>query len=272
MEEHQHLPNANRLSILTATILLAYALTPFIKFPETQLVLSLPGVVFPFRFTFSTVVAVLVALLAAFGTDWLLRGHPHLGDQKTSLHSMLPAMTAWVIGVPISSIAMGFEWWVVFALGGILLVLVLLAEYIVVDFSDVRHSLAAIGLTAVSYALYLILAIAIRQPDFRLYLLLPALFFPMALVAYRNLFLRLNGRRCLTWSLGIALIIGQIGMGLHYWPVSPLGYGLILLGPAYALTSLAGSIEENRSWRTLWIEPAVMLAVLWGLALIFDKR
>jgi len=67
---------------------------------------------------------------------------------------------------------------------------------------------------------------------------------------------------------GDSLVIGQIGMGLHYWPISPLAYGLILLGPAYALTSLAGSIEENRSWRTLWIEPAVMLAVLWVLALI----
>jgi hypothetical protein len=94
----------------------------------------------------------------------------------------------------------------------------------------------------------------------------------MALVAYRSLFLRLNGRRCLTWSLGIALVIAQIGMGLHYWPVSPLAYGLILIGPAYALTSLAGSIEENRSWRTLWIEPGVMLTVLWGLALIFSRR
>jgi hypothetical protein len=272
MEEHQHLPDANRLSILTATILLAYALTPFIKFPETRFVLTLPGVVFPFNLTFSAVVAVLVALLAAFGTDWLLRGHPHLGKQRTFLHSLLPAMTAWVIGVPISSIAMGFEWWAVFALGGILLMLVFLAEYIVVDFSDVRHALASIGLTAVSYALFLILAIAIRQPDFRLYLLLPALFFPMVLVAYRSLFLRLNGRRCLTWSLGIALVVSQIGMGLHYLPVSPLTYGLVLLGSAYALISLAGSVEENRSWRTLWIEPAVMLSVLWGLALIFGKR
>lgn len=272
MEEHQHLPDANRLSILTATILLAYALTPFIKFPETQFVLALPGVIFPFRVTFSTVVAVLVALLAAFGTDWLLGGHPYLGNQRTFLHCLLPAMTAWVIGVPISSIAKGFEWWIVFALGGILLVLVFLAEYIVVDFSDVRHALATIGLTAVSYALYLILAIAIRRSDSRLYLLLPALFFPMALVAYRSLFLRLNGRRCLTWSLGIALVISQIGMGLHYWQVSPLAYGLILISPAYALTSLAGSIEENRSWRTLWIEPVVMLSVLWGLALIFGRR
>jgi hypothetical protein len=272
MEEHQHLPDTNRLSILTATILLAYALTPFIKFPEAQFTLTLPGVVFPFSLTFGTVVAVLVAMLAAFGTDWLLRGHPHLGKRKTFLHSLLPAMTAWVIGVPISTIAMGFEWWVVFALGGILLALVFLAEYIAVDFSDVRYALAAIGLNAVSYALFLILAIAIRQPDFRLYLLLPALFFPMALVTYRSLFLRLNGRRCLTWSLGIALVICQIGMGLHYWPVSPLAYGLILIGPAYALTSLAGSIEESRSWRTLWIEPAVMLAALWGLALVFSRR
>jgi hypothetical protein len=271
MEEHQHLPDANRLSVLTATILLAYALTPFIKFPENQFLLTLPGVVFPFQFTFGSLVAILVALLAAFGTDWLLRGHPHLGSQKTFLHSLLPAMTAWVIGVPISSIAIGFEWWVVFALGGVMLVVVFLAEYIVVDFSDSRHALAAIGLTAVSYALYLILAIAIRRSSFRLYLLLPALVIPIALVCYRTLFLRLGGRRCLSWSLGIALVIGQISMALHYWPLSPLAFGLILLGPAYALTSIAGAVEEHRSWHTLWIEPLIMLTILWGLALIFGK-
>jgi hypothetical protein len=271
MEEHRHLPDANRFSVLTATILLAYALTPFIKLPESSFTLQLPGIIFPFRFTFSSLISIIVALLAAVGTDWLLRGHPHLGKQKTFQHSLLPAMTAWVIGLPLSALIIGTAWWVVFTLGGVLLALVFYAEYIVVDFSDMRHAPATVGLTAVSFSLFLILSIAVYSTALRLYLLLPALVIPMVLVSLRALYLRLGGRWCISWSIGISLVVGQIAMALHYWPLSPLAYGLLLLGPAYALTGIAGSIEEKRPWATLWIEPVIMLVIFWGLAIILGK-
>jgi hypothetical protein len=271
MEEHRHLPDSNRFSILTATILLAYALTPFVKIPEIRFILQLPGIVFPFRLTFNSLVSVLAALLAAVGTDWLLRSHPHLGEQKIFQHSLLPAMTAWVIGLPLSALIIGPAWWVVFTLGGILLALVFFAEYIVVDFSDLRHTPATVGLTAVSFALFLILSIAVFNTSQRLFILIPALVIPMTLVSLRALYLRLGGRWCISWSIGISLVVGQIAMALHYWPLSPISFSLFLLGPAYALTGIAGSIEEKRPWATLWIEPAIMLVILWGLALILEK-
>lgn len=267
MEEHQYLPDTNRLSVLAATILLAYALTPFIQLPERSILLPIPGVSFRFTFSYITLVSFLVAGLAALGTDWLLRDHPRMEGKRTLQHCILPAMTAWVIGVPLRSLSIGGQWWVVFAFGGLLLVLVLVAEYITVDIEDERHALASIGLTAVSFALYLTLAIALRAAGLRLYLILPALVAAIGLAALRTLYLRLEGEWCLTWAVGIAMVIGQISMGLHYWPLSPLRFGLLLTGPAYALTSMAASFTEGRSWRTSWIEPAIMLAALWGLAL-----
>jgi hypothetical protein len=270
MEEHQHLPDTNRLSVLAATILLAYALTPFLNIPENSLEINLPGVVFYFNLSIATIISLLVAGLAAVGSDWIVRDHPGLGKQNTMQHWLLPALTAWVIGVPLSTLKVGPQWWAVFAFGGLLLILVFVAEYIVVDLSDIRHAPASVGLTALSFALYLILAIAVRAAGMRLYLLLPALVIPLALVCLRTLYLRLGGRWCIKWAVGIALVIGQIAVGLHYWPVSPLAFGLILLGPSYAITSIAGSLEENHSWRTSWIEPLVMLTILWGLA-VFIK-
>ncbi len=269
MEEHQQLPNADRLSVFASTILLAYAVTPFTSLPERQFTLNLPGVVFPFRFNLTTLVSFLVAILAAVGMDWLIRSHPRLGRQKTYQHWLLPAMTAWAIGVPLDSLTLGPQWWAVFGFGGALLILVFVAEYIVVDLSDLRHAPATVGLTAVSFALYLILMIAIRAAELRLYQLLPLLALPMFLVALRSLYLRLGGRWCVAWSLGIALVVAQIGTGLHYWPLPPLSFGLVMLGPAYALTNLAGSIEEGRPFRSIWIEPAIMLALIWGLAIVF---
>lgn len=265
-DEHQSLPDKDRLSVLSASILLTYAMLPFIKIPERSLTISLLGVLFVFQVNFATVTAVLSAGLAATGTDWLVHDHPRLGRQRTFPHWLLPALTALVIGVPLNSLSVGLRWWAVFAFGGLLLVLVLVAEYIAVDPYDARHGPAAVSLTAVSYALFLILAITLAGAGLRLYLLLPALTVAIFLVTLRTLYLRLNGRWCFGWAAAVALVVGQAATALHYWPITPLRFGLVILGLAYALASLAGSIEEGRPWRSLWVEPAVMLAVLWGLA------
>jgi hypothetical protein len=266
IDEHQSLPNTDRLSVLAASILLAYALLPFIQIPERSLFFQVSGVFFVFKLDFSTILAAISAGLAASGTDWLLRGHPRLRGAATFQHWMVPALTALVIGVPLSTLAVGVQWWAVFAFGGLLLVLVLVSEYIVVDPGDVRHAPASIGLTAVSYALFLILTITLAAAGTRLYILVPALAGAIFFTSLRSLNLRLYGRWCYAWSIGIALAVGQVAAALHYWPLAPLRYGLLVLGLAYALTSVAGSIEEGRPARVLWVEPAVMLAVLWGLA------
>lgn len=262
------LPDANRLSVLASTILLAYAVSPYINLPETELALNLPGAVFSYQLNVSTLVSLLVAMLAGVGTDWLLRGHPAVRETRTFPHWLLPALTAWVIGVTLGTIDISPQWWAVFGFGGMLLILVFVAEYIVFDLSDARHVPAIAGLTAISFALFLILAIAVRAAGLRLYLLLPALVIPFGLVSLRTLYLRLGGRWCFAWAFAIAAIVGQIATGLHYWPLKPLAYSLIILGPAYALTSAVGSIEEGRSWRNLWIEPVVMLVIMWALAWI----
>ena len=265
-EEHQHLPNTDRLSVLAASILLAYSLLPFVTIPERDLVMRVLGVVFVFKVNFATIIALIGAGLAAAGTEWLLRDHPHLGRQRTFQHWLIPALTAWVLDVPLSSLAVSLQWWAVLGFGGLLLVLVLISEYIAVDPADTRHAAATVGLTAVSYALFLILVIALAGADMRLYLLLPGLFVAIFLVTLRSLYLRLGGRWCIAWSLAIAMTVAQAAAALHYWPLSPLRYGLVLLGLAYALASVAGSVEEGRPWQTLWIEPVLMLAALWGLA------
>jgi hypothetical protein len=267
-QEHQYLPNTDRLSVLAASILLSYALLPFIRLPERALDLQLAGIVFEFKVNFFTILVIISAGMAAAGTDWLLSDHPRLGDQRTYQHWLIPAMTTWVIGVPLSTLAVGPQWWAVFAFGGLLLVLVLVSEYIAVDPYDTRHAPAAIGLTAVSYALFLILTITLVAAGTRLYVLLPAISAAVFLVSLRNLNLRLGSRWCIVWSAVVALIIGQVAAALHYWPLSPLRFGLFILGLAYSLASVAGSVEEGRSLRELWIEPVVMLVILWGMAIL----
>lgn len=268
MQVQEHLPDTNRLSVVTAAIFLAYALIPFVNLPAQQVSIQLPGFLFQMELNFGTAVSILVAVLAATGTDWLIQGHPTAAGTARLPNWLLPALTAWVISVPLTTLEIGAQWWAVFVLGGILFFLVLVAEYIVADPDDARYAPASIGLIAVSFALYLILIVSVRAVEFRLYAMLFAISPTVFLVSLRALYLRSGGRWFYGWGVGIMLVVSQIAIGLHYLPLQPLRFGLILVGVTYGLVSLASGIEDQRGLRRIWIEPAVMLVILWGIAFL----
>ena len=146
--------------------------------------------------------------------------------------------------------------------------LVFLAEYIVVEPSAPNYAIATAGLTALSFAVYLILTTALRFSGARLFLLAPAIFVAAGLVSLRTLHLRVGQKWEFNWALGIALVCTQIGAGLHYWPVSPVQFGLALLGPLYALSSLTSNLLEGIPLRRAMIEPLIALGLSWGAAFV----
>jgi hypothetical protein len=266
VERTTYLPNADRLSILSAAILLAYAASRFVELPPRELGLQLPGFYLAVELNIHTVVALLVAGLTATGADLLLHDHPALGEKRTVEHWLLPALTAWTLGIPLNQLPVGPIWLVSFAIAGILLMLVLVAEYIAVDPEDERYPLASAALTAVSYALFLILAIALQSAGLRLFLILPALLLAGGLVCLRTLHLRLNGRWLYLPTFVIGVILAGIISAFHYWPLSPITFGLLILGLAYSLTSLIGALFEGQPLKRAVVEPAFVLLVVWAAA------
>jgi len=256
------------MSLLTAMILLVLALAQFVRLPGGELSIQLPWIYLGIEFGVRELVALLVALLTIYGADWLVHSHPHLGESRRFDHWLLPGITGWAIGMPLFQLPISPAWWAGFALGGILLILVLFAEYIVVDSLDIRRPLAAAGLTAVAFALYLVLTTALRFAEFRLIMLLPALAISVFLISLRVLRLRQPGDWALVESAMIALITVQIAAPLHYLPISPIAFGLVLLGPAYALTNFFGDLAEDEPVRKAVAEPIVILALIWVLALM----
>src|SRR5512138_554887 len=119
----RRLPNADRLSVVAATILLAYAIARFIELPEIELSTQLPGFYLEARLNVQILTAFLVAGLTAAGANWLLRDHPALRRRRTVEHWLLPALTAWTIGLPLFQLPLSPSWWVGFALGGLMLIL-----------------------------------------------------------------------------------------------------------------------------------------------------
>lgn len=266
-EEHRHMPDANRISVLLAAVLLAYALAHLIETPPYVFQFMIFGIVFAIPLNLNIAATLMSTGLTAAGTDWLLRGHPHLNGESTLQHWILPALTAFVMGVPLYNLAFGPVWLVSFALGGLLLLLVFLAEYIALDSSDVRHPAASAGLAALSYVMFLILVTTLAFSATRLVLVVLIVFPAAALVVLRTLHLR-TGRWELAWSFGIALVLTQLAAALHYWPLEPVQIGLALLGPLYALTELAINLDEDISLRRAGLEVSLGLAVFWVAAIL----
>ncbi|MFC1997277.1 hypothetical protein ACFLXI_06685 [Chloroflexota bacterium] len=256
----------DRISVLAATILLAYTFAGLISIPVREIATQLPGIYLEIEINTQTIVSFLVACLAASGTDWLLREHPSSQNQRMGPHLLLPALTAWVIGVPLHQQAFGLYWWVGIFLGGGALILVLMAEFAVVDPIDSNYSLATVGLTVLAYALFFLLAVSLKESQIRLFLLVPALTLVVFLVSLRILHLRLRG----VWAFqeaGICgLIMAQITIAAFYLPLAPISFGLFLLGPAYGLISIVGNLGDDKSFKKVIPEPLAVLFIFWFLA------
>ncbi len=267
MASARRLPNVDRLNVLIATILLAYISSRFINLPARDLGVQLPGFYLGLQLNTNTVIGLLVAGLAGSGTHWLIRDHQSFQAGSAHHHLILPALTALVIGVPLNNLPFGPLWWSVFILGGLLLSAVLTAEYITIDPEDIRQPAAAGVLTALSFALYLVLSISLRALDVRLLVLLPPLILAGGLVCLRTLHLRLHGRWLFAQALGVALILGQVAAALHYLPVAPIAFGLYLLGLAYGLTVFFSNLAQRLDLIPAASEPvlALVLSIVFAL-------
>jgi len=267
IEEHRHMPDANRMSVLIAATLLAYALAHLIETSNYTVTLNLLGIVFLLPLNLNIGAILMAAGLTATGMDWLLRGHPQFDGGNTFQHWILPALTAFVLGVPLYTLPFGPAWWLSFGIGGILLLLVFLAEYIALDSSDVRYPAASAGLVALSYTLFLILMATLAFSSARLVVVVAVVFPAAGMVALRALHLR-TGKWEFSWTIGIGLILVQFAAALHYWPIGPVQYGLALLGPLYAINELALNLGEDVSPRRAVIEVFIVLAVFWTAAVL----
>lgn len=265
LEEHRHLPDANRLSVLVAAILLAFALAQVVETQHYALTFDIIGIRLELPLNLTIASTLLATGLTAAGMDWLLRGHPHFEPKNTFQHWLLPALTTFVIGIPLYSLQYGAAWWFSFALGGVLLLLVFLAEYIILDPSDVRYPAASAGLTALSFALFLTLTAGLGYIGARLLLIVVVVFIGATMVALRALHLHLAERWEFAWAIGIGLACAQFAAALHYWPLGPIQFGLALLGPLYALTGMTINLGDGMSMRRAVTE-AVIVLILFAIA------
>lgn len=267
MKSDQILPDQERFSTVVATILLGYAIVQFVNVPLQTLPIEVLGIYIPISINFNTIIAFALAGMTASGTDWLLRDHPSIEGKSSFPHLLLPALTAWIINVILGSYPNTPMWWLIFLTGGGFLLVVILAEFIAVDAEDIRHPLAIALLNALSLALFLGLAVSLRSTSQRLVMVLPATAISTTGLSLRILRLKYSKKWLFPHALTCMAVTAQLAAALHYLPISPLSFGLFLLGGLYATISLIQNIIQEPFNSRMITEPIVVLVVLWSIAI-----
>lgn len=267
MNEKFRLPNQERLSVVVATILLGFSISQFIQKPMAGSSIFLVGILIPINFNLSTLITIAVAGMTASGTDWILRDHPALKGKSTIPHLLLPAITAWVQSVILNNMADTPFKWIAFTVGGIFLLVVILAEFIVIFPEDFRKPIAVSLLTALTYAVILALAVALDSTNQRLIIMLPAVSLGTGILSMRVFQLQLEKDWPVLPSFFTMLVVTQIASALHYLPITPLSFGLIMLGALYFTINFTIGLELGTNPKRAVFESLIPMVIIWTIAI-----
>ena len=209
----------------------------------------------------------IIAGITAAGTNWVVRSHPKFQDRFSIQHWLVPSLTAWIIGLILFQLPEGSVWWSVLLFGLLIILIIIISEYLTVDPDGLYHATSTIILTALSYALFLTLSIILRGINARNLVLIPTISIASGLTSLRTLHLQLK-KWYLIHAVVIAIVVAEFSAPLFYFSFDSTVFGLVLLGPAYGLTSLSSGLLTGKSLGQSLIEPIIVLVIVWGIALI----
>ena len=137
----------------------------------------------------------------------------------------------------------GPVWWLGLGLSATFLVLILLAEYTVVDAEDHGFRSARLSLTLLAYLVLLAILGWIRFSGARAAISATAGALVAGAVSFRLLRLYdVSTLYALSSATIVALVLGQSVWAINYWFIHPLGAGLLLLDVFYVVHGL---LQQN---------------------------
>ena len=270
MPETKPSPEPERVSALTALVLLTYGFIRMIVLPSVETEVVLLGLVIKVVFRTQFVMLTLAAALAAAGTDWLVRSHPHRTPGKWRVENwVVPAFAAIAVGVVVIRLPDGPPFWIGLFLGALLLIAILTAEFIVSYPEDPRYEWVATGILALSFLLLTGTFYSIHALQMRALFGAPLVGGASLIITWRLLRLAFPAGRVEAWALLSGVLISQIALGLHYWPVSPLQASLLLaIGVYFIYQYFQSHLDHMLGPRTILEQLSLSLIAL-ALVLIF---
>jgi hypothetical protein len=254
-----------RASVLATLVVLGLILATFLQFPPWSHDLTVLGSPLTVNITQTALMAMLLVGITCAGTDAIVRSHPR-AQRIEARHSFvtwtLPALTVLLATVLLPQAPTRLYRLVGYVLTGLILILVISAEYYTVDPTDRLYLASRLSLNAWAYLLALVIFVLIYSAKARSLVSATGVTIVSTLLALE--FLRSAGRgfgRTGLYALIAGLTTGEIIWAMNYWRVGGLTGGLILLLSFYTATGLANQQLQGRLTRRVLIEYAVVALV-----------
>jgi hypothetical protein len=247
-------PDRDRLSALTALVILIYALLRIVNFPAFSLQTSFLGLVLSISLNTPLILLTLAAVLTAAGADWIVTGHPQATPgTRTAEHWIIPGLASLGAGAILSQLPSGPALWIGLLTAALLLIAVLVGEFVVFDSEDPRYDFARVSLRTLAYLLLVGALFALHVFNLRAFFLVPLTFLASVAVSWRLQRLEaISPKRSLLYALTTGALGAEAAWAFHYWPLSPLKAALILGLWVYLVQGWARSLEQREAgWGTL---------------------
>jgi hypothetical protein len=259
-----------RASVVATIVVLGLILAAYLQFPSWTYDLTVLGSAWGGEITQIHLMAALLVGITCAGTDVIVRSHPtarRIEARYSFVTWTLPGLTVLLATVLIPEAPTRLYQLAGYVLTGLILILVISAEYYTVDPSDRRYLAARLSLNAWAYLLALALFVLIYSAKARSIESATGVTLVSTLLSLE--FLRSAGRGFGRTALyaGIAgLGTGEIIWAMNYWRISGITGGLILLLGFYVATGLANQQLQDRLTRRVLVEYAIV--ALLGLAVL----
>jgi hypothetical protein len=255
---------------VAALVVLGLILATFLQLSTWTREVTVLGSPLKIEVTQTGLMAALLVGITCAGTDAIVRSHPtarRIEARYSFVTWTLPALTVLLATVLLPQASTRLYQIGGMALTGLVMILVISAEYLTVDPEDGRYPIARLSLNGWAYLLALVIYVLIYSEKTRSLVSATAVMLVSSLLALE--FLRSAGQgfaRTALYALIAGLSTAEIIWAMNYWQVSGITGGLLLLLGFYVFTGLANQQLQGRLTRRVVVEYGAVALV--GLAVL----
>jgi len=262
--------NYDKLSAVASVILLCLALSLVLVLPTEAFSFVVLGQPLTIRFSQNWLAVTLLASLSVFGTASVMRLHPPSQGRELShtfVFWILPGLATLLAAILLPQAPDRIYKLGGLAIMGILLPLIIAAEYRAADPAAPGYKAVRLGLNFIAYLAALVLFTLIQESKASGLLMTAAALAGSSLLALDLLHdTQQSFRRTSLYTLIVSLVMGELVWALSYSQMSSLTAGIFLLLTFYLITGLARQGLLKLLSRRVLIEFA--LVALIGLVLL----
>lgn len=264
----------DRISVVTWVLVFGFALSLLLRVPTIEISFRALGSPTQVELTATTLMALVLAVVAAAGAEGLIRLHPKRQANRLGLtwaYWALPAAISIVTVVLLPGIPTRLLQAVVVLVAAVLLIIAYYSLYATVEPGQPGFRRARFWLDALAYGVALLLFLFVYQERTRSLLSGTLIAFTASLLAVE--LLRNSSsetRHVLMYSAVVGLLLGEMTWALNYWPLLPgLTGGLLLLLSFYLAVGIALQGLQGRLTKRVMIEFGVFTVVAVALIIVF---